>query len=71
MIALSITEAEYISLTKGAKQLVWMQRLLQDLGIDQKQPMSICSDNLSAITISHDAMYHACTKHINIAYHFI
>ena len=42
-------EAEYISLTEGVKQLVWMQWLLQDLGIDQKQPMSIHSDNLCAI----------------------
>ena len=62
-VALSTTEAEYISLTEGAKELVLMRRLLQDLGIDQKQPTSIRSDNLSAITISHDATYHSHETH--------
>ena len=28
-------------------------------------------DNLSAITITCDVTYHACTKHINIYYHYI
>ena len=31
----------------------------------------ICCDNLSAITITRDATYHARTKHINIYYHYI
>ena len=71
MVALSMTEAEYIALTEGTKQLVWLRRYLTDLGFDQSQPTSICSDNLRAITLSHDASYHARTKHINDAYHFI
>ena len=47
------------------------QEFLTDLGFDQSQPTSIHSDNLRAITLSHDASYHARTKHINVAYHFI
>jgi Reverse transcriptase (RNA-dependent DNA polymerase) len=70
-IALSTTEAEYIALTEGAKQLVWLRRFLQDLSFEQSKSTSIRSDNLSAITISHDATYHARTKHINVTYHFI
>ena len=64
-------EVEYIALTEGTKQLVWLRRFLLDLGFDQSHPTSICSDNLSAITLSYDATYHTCTKHINIAYHYI
>ena len=71
MVALSTTEAEYIALTEGTKQLVWLRRFLTDLGFDQSQPTSIRSDNLGAITLSHDASYHARTKHINVTYHFI
>ena len=66
-----MTEVEYIALTEGTKQLVWLRRFLTDLGFDQSQPTSIRSDNLGAITLSHDASYHARTKHINVAYHFI
>ena len=70
-VALSTTEVEYIALTEGTKQLVWLRRFLTDLGFDQAQPTSIRSDNLGVITLSHDASYHARTKHINVAYHFI
>ena len=70
-VALSTTEAEYIALTEGTKQLVWLRRFLLDLGFDQSHPTSIRSDNLSAITLSHDATYHAWAKHINVAYHYI
>ena len=70
-VSLSTTEAEYKALTEGAKQLIWLRHALQELGLDQDQPTSIRSDNLGAVTLSHDSTYHARTKHINIAYHFI
>ena len=54
MVALSTMEAEYIALTEGTKQLVWLRGFLPDLGIDQSQPTLICSDNFGTITLSHD-----------------
>jgi hypothetical protein len=63
-------EAEYMALTEGAKQLIWLCRFIQELEIDQTQPTSLRSNNLGAITLSHDTTYHPRTKHINIAYHF-
>jgi len=70
-VALSTTEAEYIALTHAAKQMIWIRRLLNEIGLDQSKATLIRCDNLSAITITHDTTYHAHTKHINIAYHFI
>ena len=70
-VALSTTESEYMALTEGTKQLIWLRRFLQDLQLNQEQPTSIRSDNLGAITLSHDATYHARMKHINVSYHFI
>ena len=60
-----------MALSKGTKQLNWLQCFIQELSIDQSQPTSLWSDNLSTITLSQDATDHACTKHINVAYHFI
>ena len=70
-VALSTTEAEYITLTHAAKQLTWIRRLLNEIGLEQQDPTAIRCDNLSAITITHNATYHARTKHINIYYHYI
>ena len=46
-------------------------RLLNEIGLEQRDPTTIRHDNLSAITITRDATYHTCTKHINIYYHYI
>ena len=60
-----------MALTKGTKQLIWLQCFIQELGIDQSQPTSLRSDNLGTIMLSQDATYHMHTKHINVTYHFI
>src|SRR6266481_2244671 len=70
-VSLSTTEAEYIALTHTAKQMMWIRRLLNEIGLDQRDPTLIRCDNLSVITITHNATYHARTKHIKIYYHFI
>src|SRR6266481_2674443 len=51
--------------------MMWIQRLLNEIGLDQRDPTPICCNNLSAITITHDTTYHMRTKHIKIYYHFI
>jgi len=71
IVALLTTEAEYITLTHGAKQLMWLCQLLIDLGFDMSPRIPLRCDNLTAITISKDNSYHARTKHINIRYYYI
>ena len=70
-IALSTTEVEYIAFTHTAKQMTWTHCLLDEIGLEQRDPPPIHCDNLSAITITHDVTYHARTRHIKIYYHFI
>ena len=38
MVALSTTKAEYIALTHAAKQMTWIRRLLNEIGLDQTDP---------------------------------
>ena len=70
-VAFSTTEAEYIVLTHAVKQMTWIRCLLDEIGLEQRDPTPIRCDNLSAITITHDMTYHVRTKHIKIYYHFI
>ena len=51
--------------------MTWICRLLDEIGLEQRDPTPIRCDNLSTITITHDATYHAWMKHIEIYYHFI
>ena len=72
-VALSSTEAEYRALTQAVKDSIWVQGLLRDLGavghLDEMKEINI--DNQGAIALARNAEFHACTKHIDIQYHFI
>jgi hypothetical protein len=70
-VAPSTPEAEYIAAAHVAKQVLWHRSLLKELKFPLSMPSTIFSDNQSAISIAHHPEFHACTKHINIAFHFL
>ena len=69
-VALSTTEAEYIAATEAGKEMIWLKRFLQELGLNQMEYIVYC-DSQSAIDLSKNSMYHARTKHIDVRYHWI
>ena len=70
-IALSSAEAEYIAATDAACEAVWLRRVLLDLQQPQVQPTIIYCDNMSAIALSKNPVFHAKSKHIELRHHFI
>lgn len=69
--ALSSTEAEYIAATSASCQVVWLRRMLKDLGINQEEATPIMCDNKSTISIAKNPIHHGRTKHIDTRFHFI
>jgi hypothetical protein len=62
MVALSTTEAEYIAYTEAAKEGLWLQSLLKQIGIEiEKVPMK--SDSAFALMLVKNPVYHARTRH--------
>ena len=70
-VALSTAEAEYIAATHITKQVLWHRSLYTELKFSLPTTSTIFTDNQAAIAISHHPEFHACMKHINIAYHFL
>ncbi len=70
-VALSSMEAEYKGAAIVACEIVWLQKLLLDLGQSVNAPVVIYCDNISSILLANNAIYHARTKHIEVHYHFI
>jgi len=52
------------------KEGIWLQDLLDDLGIDQGQ-LKINCDSTSAIYLARNQVYHAQIKHIDVRFHFV
>jgi hypothetical protein len=71
VIALSSTEAEYITGTHAAKEAKWLTMLLSEIGVEPPRPFPVLANNLSAIALSKDNTFHLQTKHIDIPYHYI
>ena len=69
-VALSSCEAEYIALAEASKEVVWMRRLLQDLGGETTEPTVIMEDNQSVIRMIENDGCRNRTKHIDTRYHF-
>jgi len=55
---------------EAMKEAIWLQRLLDDLEIDQDS-LKINCDSMSAIYLAKNHVYHARTKHIDIRFHFV
>lgn len=70
VVALSSSEAEYIALTKAAKEAYWLKELMNELGFTQGA-VEIHWDSQSAIALAKNAVHHERTKHIKKRFHYI
>ncbi|KAH9771354.1 Integrase catalytic domain-containing protein [Citrus sinensis] len=69
-VALSTTEAEYMAITEAVKEAIWLQGLLENLGLTQEH-INVYCDSQSAIHLTKNQVYHARTKHIDVRFHFV
>ena len=55
----------------AAQEFAWLKVLLENLHQPIEKPVSLHCDNLSAIKLAENPVFHARTKHIEVHYHFI
>ncbi|XP_020698068.1 uncharacterized protein LOC110110785 [Dendrobium catenatum] len=70
-VAKSSTEAEYRALAAATSDVIWLRRLLTDFDATPNEPTTIFCDNVSALALAINPVFHARLKHIEIDYHFI
>ncbi|CAN1141195.1 Retrovirus-related Pol polyprotein from transposon TNT 1-94 [Linum perenne] len=70
-VAKSSTEAEYRSMSEVCSEVVWLSRLLTELGCPVSGPVKLYADNTSAIQIASNPVLHDRTKHIETHVHYI
>jgi histone deacetylase 1/2 len=64
--AQSSTDAEAISMNFATKEVVWIRGFLGELGEQLKLPTLMKGDNMAAIMLSKNPMFHKRTKHIMV-----
>jgi hypothetical protein len=71
VVSKSSTEAEYRAMAMVTAELYWLRMVLKDMQISITAPPLLRCDNLGAIALASNPVYHARTKHIEVDYHFI
>jgi hypothetical protein len=65
-VSRSSTEAEYKALANAIVEVIWLQTLLKELGVPQPRAASLWCDNIGAMYLSANPVFHARTKHIEV-----
>ena len=71
-VALSSCESEIMAASEAAKEAVYLDRFVDELGyISVNEPIHLSLDNKAAIDSSYNPENHARTKHIDRRHYFI
>ena len=57
-------------MSAAASEITWLVRLLEELGLTALKPVTLNCDNMSAMHIAQNPVFHERTKHIAIDCHF-
>jgi hypothetical protein len=71
VVSRSNTEAEYRSLAITTAEVFWIRMLFREIRISLFTIPTIWCDNVSALALASNPVYHARTKHIEVDYHFV
>ena len=68
---MSTIEAENQAAAMAAQESTWLMQLLKDLYQTTRNGVPLYCDNLLAMRLGENPMFHARTKHVEVHYHFI
>ena len=69
LVTTSTCEAEYVASCHAMKEPIWLRCLLKILS-HRQSTMTIHSNNAGSIALTKDATFHACSKHIDVQFHY-
>ncbi|KAJ3474116.1 hypothetical protein NLI96_g12644 [Meripilus lineatus] len=68
IVALSTTEAEYVS---AVSEAIWIRQLLTELGYEPSGPTTLHMDNQSAIQVARNPEHHGRMKHLDLRFYWL
>jgi hypothetical protein len=69
VVAQSTAEAEYVAASAAVNQVIWLIKILEDLGYKQDEATEVQVDNKSAIAIAKNPVCFSKTKHMKVRFY--
>ena len=66
MVSQSSAESEYRAMTRSMCEIMWLHRLLMEVGIKTSIPAKLWCDKQVALHIAYNPVFHERTKHTEI-----
>jgi hypothetical protein len=71
LVALLVTEAELISGTECAQDMLYTMRIVESMGLKVEKPMTLKIDNKGAVDLTNNWCVGGRTGHIDTRYYFL
>src|SRR3954452_4811024 len=71
LVALSTTEAEYISAVEAGKEICWMRNFSEEMGVPISTPSVLRIYNQSAISVANNPEHHGRMKQLDIRFYWL
>ena len=68
---LHVPQLKHRSLAHTSAEITWICKIFRDIGFPLSQVPTLWCDNVSAISLASNPVFHARTKHVEIDYHYI
>ncbi|CAI7841540.1 unnamed protein product [Closterium sp. NIES-53] len=69
--ALFSVESEYMAMFHGVNEVIWLRRLLEEIGQEQKVATPLFCDSKGALGMARNAVLHGLNKHMRIKWHWL
>lgn len=66
-----LSSTEFIAAAKACKELLWLKKLLNDVGIKQEMLIQLMENKQSWIKLSQSERMNKCTKYTGVRYHLV
>ena len=70
-VTLSLSEAELVALSECVKDVKFVMKIVEDLGLELQRPVTVRVDNVGAMFLAENATTTQRTRHIDIRYKWV